>query len=175
MPKEALVLVAAAVLEAREKSSTYSSSRPGRQVPTIVDQVVSFTIETDDAMESCRRCRREIHERLVRRPDDDIPAAIRDEPRSRVVYGVIREFFAKDHRPEVVAMAAEALVEIVERHSIVNWTQNADVQKAMMNDMEDYLFDVVRGQYGVPLSTDVVDEIIDRTLQIARHRAEVAA
>jgi hypothetical protein len=41
MPKTALVLVAAAVLRAREKPSTYSSRRPGRQVPTMVDQVVS--------------------------------------------------------------------------------------------------------------------------------------
>ena len=49
MPNRALVLVAA-VLEAREKPSTYSSRRPGRQVPTIVDQVVSFTIATDDVM-----------------------------------------------------------------------------------------------------------------------------
>jgi hypothetical protein len=50
MPKEALVLVAAAVLEARDQPPTYSSRRPGRQVPTIVDQVVSFTIATDDVI-----------------------------------------------------------------------------------------------------------------------------
>jgi hypothetical protein len=50
MPNRALVLVAAAVLEAREKPSTYSSRRPGRHVPTIVDQVVSFTIATDEVM-----------------------------------------------------------------------------------------------------------------------------
>jgi hypothetical protein len=50
MPNKALVLVAAAVLEAREKPSTYSSSRPGRPVPTIVDQVVSFTMATDEVM-----------------------------------------------------------------------------------------------------------------------------
>jgi hypothetical protein len=50
MPNKALVLVAAAVLEARDQPSTYSSRRPGRQVPTIVDQVVSFTIATDDVM-----------------------------------------------------------------------------------------------------------------------------
>jgi hypothetical protein len=50
MPNRALVLVAAAVLEAREKPSTYNSRRPGRHVPTIVDQVVSFTIATDDVM-----------------------------------------------------------------------------------------------------------------------------
>ena len=43
-------MVAAAVLEARYQPSTYSSRRPGRQVPTIVDQVVSFTFATDDVM-----------------------------------------------------------------------------------------------------------------------------
>ena len=49
MQNRALVLVAA-VLEARDQPSTYSSRRPGRYVPTSVDQVVSFTIATDDVM-----------------------------------------------------------------------------------------------------------------------------
>lgn len=48
MPNKALVFVAAAVLEVREKPSTYSSRRPGRQVPTIVDQVDSSKSRLDD-------------------------------------------------------------------------------------------------------------------------------
>jgi hypothetical protein len=48
MSNEVLMLVVVAVLEAREKPSTYSSRRPGRHVATMVDQVVSFTIATDD-------------------------------------------------------------------------------------------------------------------------------
>jgi hypothetical protein len=36
------VFVAVVVLEAREKPSTYSARRPGRHVPTSVDQVVSL-------------------------------------------------------------------------------------------------------------------------------------
>jgi hypothetical protein len=47
MPNRALVLIAAAVLQAREEPSTYSSRCPGRHVPTIVDLVVSSTIATD--------------------------------------------------------------------------------------------------------------------------------
>jgi hypothetical protein len=50
MPNKALVLIAAGVLEARDQPSTYRSRRPGRHVPTIVDQVVSFTIATDDVI-----------------------------------------------------------------------------------------------------------------------------
>ncbi len=52
MPNSALVFVTVAVLKAREKPSTYSSRRPGRYFPTMVDQVVSFTIATDDVMET---------------------------------------------------------------------------------------------------------------------------
>jgi type I restriction enzyme R subunit len=118
---------------------------------------------------------REIREGVVRRSDDDVPPEIRDDATARAVYGVIRELFADDDRPDVVAVAAKALIQIVKRRSIVNWAQNADVQKSMMNDMDDYLFDVVRSQYGVTLSADAIDEIIERTLQIARYRAEVAA
>jgi hypothetical protein len=50
MPNRALVFVAVAVLEAREKPSTYSSRRPGRHGPTSVDQMVSFAIATDEVM-----------------------------------------------------------------------------------------------------------------------------
>jgi hypothetical protein len=50
MSNALLVLTAAAALEARDRRSMYSSRRPGRQVPTSVDQVVSFTIATDDVM-----------------------------------------------------------------------------------------------------------------------------
>jgi hypothetical protein len=52
MPSNALVLVAAAVLEARDQPSTYNSRRPGRHVPTIVDQVASFTTAADDVIET---------------------------------------------------------------------------------------------------------------------------
>ena len=47
---KALVLVPAAVLEASDEPSTYNSRRPDRQIPAMVDQVVSFTIATDDVM-----------------------------------------------------------------------------------------------------------------------------
>jgi hypothetical protein len=52
MPNRALVFVVAAVLEARDQPSRYNSRRPGRHVATIVDQVVSFTIATDDVIET---------------------------------------------------------------------------------------------------------------------------
>jgi type I restriction enzyme, R subunit len=39
-----------------------------------------------------------------------------------------------------------------------------------MNDIDDYLYDVIKGENGVPLTTEEMDEVIDRTMQLARHR-----
>jgi hypothetical protein len=51
MPNKALVFVAVAVLEARDSRRPCNLRRPGRHVPTMVDQVVSFTIAMDDVIE----------------------------------------------------------------------------------------------------------------------------
>ena len=52
----------------------------------------------------------------------------------------------------------------------MNWTQREDIQNDMRNDIDDYLFDVVRDKKGTPLTVKVVDEIVDRVIAIARVR-----
>jgi type I restriction enzyme R subunit len=36
--------------------------------------------------------------------------------------------------------------------------------------MDDYLYDEIRGGRGILLTTEEMDEIIDRSMQLARHR-----
>jgi len=39
-----------------------------------------------------------------------------------------------------------------------------------MNEIDDYLYDEVKGVRGIALSTEEMDEIIEKTMQLARHR-----
>ena len=39
-----------------------------------------------------------------------------------------------------------------------------------MNEMDDFLYDQIRGEQGIPLATEEMDEIINRSMQLARHR-----
>ena len=66
--------------------------------------------------------------------------------------------------------AAEAMLDIIARRRVVNWAQRDDIQNEMRNDLDDYLFDVMRDGKGHPLTPDSMDEIIDRILSIARTR-----
>jgi type I restriction enzyme, R subunit len=68
------------------------------------------------------------------------------------------------------AEAAEAMLNRVEQRRVVNWTQRDDIQNEMRNDLDDYLFDVVRDQKGYALTALIMDNIIDRLLSIARAR-----
>jgi type I restriction enzyme R subunit len=52
----------------------------------------------------------------------------------------------------------------------VNWPQREDIQNDMRNDLDDYLFEVVRDEHGYALTPEVMDDIIDRILSIARAR-----
>ena len=61
------------------------------------------------------------------------------------------------------AEAAQTMLDRIEQRRVVNWTQRDDIQNEMRNDLDDYLFDVVRDQKGYPLTPAAMDEIMDRT------------
>ncbi len=52
----------------------------------------------------------------------------------------------------------------------MHFWDDLDAQKQAMNDIDDYLYDEVKGERGIDLSTEQMDEIIEKPMQLARHR-----
>jgi type I restriction enzyme R subunit len=71
---------------------------------------------------------------------------------------------------EDAAETAEALLYMIQKRRVVNWTEREDIQNDMRNDLDDYLFDVVRDKHRYALTPHAMDDIIDRILSIARAR-----
>ena len=114
-------------------------------------------------------------EQVIRPTHDDVPERIRGNDTAVAFFHVLekemRELAAE--KGDVVAQsseAAERLFEIIQRHCVVNWTQREDIQKDMRNDIDDFLFDVVRDEMGLPLTVEEIDRIVDRVLAIAHVR-----
>ena len=63
------------------------------------------------------------------------------------------------------------LVGIINSHRRVDWAQDPDVENAIKNDIDDYIFDVIRGEHNVPISTEAIDALIDRLLMVWRRQA----
>jgi len=117
----------------------------------------------------------EIKEAVVSRKGDDLPPALNGGADVAAVYGLLRPFVANhlgdaEQAQTTAAEAAMAVWDIFRRNRKVGYWDDLDAQRRTMNEIDDYLYDEVKGARGIALSTDEMDEIIDKTMQLARHR-----
>ena len=117
----------------------------------------------------------EIKESVVNRRTDDVPALLRGNDHAIACFGIVEPYFGRHladaaSAKAVAAEAAASIWAIVERNRVVGFWENLDAQRRTMNDMDDYLYDEIRGRRGIPLSTEEMDEIIERSMQLAKHR-----
>jgi hypothetical protein len=86
---------------------------------------------------------------------DDLPAPVRDNPVATAFFGVglevVRQVGGRIERQlsDIAAAFAANALTIIAQHRIVDWIGNLGVQKAIVNDPDDYLCDVVKGKHGV--------------------------
>ncbi|MCB1379508.1 MAG: type I restriction endonuclease subunit R [Alphaproteobacteria bacterium] len=137
--------------------------------------IEDFRAKSISDLEYLKRVR-DIRDQLVRRDTTDIPESVRDDPLARAFFGCIQETLkdvqgngnAEDDK--VSAEAARQLVDIVHNHRRVEWANDPDVENAIRNEIDDYMFDVIRGEHKVPISTEAIDTLIDRLLMVARRQ-----
>lgn len=117
----------------------------------------------------------EIKEAVVAHRDDDLPASLSGDADAAAVFGLLRPFVAShvteaEQAQATAAEAAVALWGIFLRHRKVGYWDDLDAQRQTMNEIDDYLYDDVKGRQGIALSTAEMDGIIESAMQLARHR-----
>ena len=117
----------------------------------------------------------EIKDAVVSRKGDDLPSALNGDADAAAVFGLLRPFVTNhlsdaEEAQTTAAEAAMAVWDIFRRNRKVGYWDDLDAQRQTMNEIDDYLYDEVKGARGIALSTDEMDEIIEKTMQLARHR-----
>lgn len=117
----------------------------------------------------------DIRTHVVTRHHDDIPGVLVGNEEAMAFYGVLKPFFEQHDLEQsncetIAAETALAIQSILDRHWKVQFWDDDDAQKQAINDIDDYLFDEVKGNKGVEVSLDQMDELIERTMQVTRHR-----
>jgi type I restriction enzyme R subunit len=113
---------------------------------------------------------------VMNRTGDDLPKVLETADVAKAYFGVINEKISEVVGEEKAKAIAEALGEaaieidkIIDRHRIVRWVDNIDVQNQMKMAIEDYLFEIQEAQ-GIELDFDTIDDILDRVIEIAKVR-----
>jgi hypothetical protein len=66
----------------------------------------------------------------------------------------------------------KAMVDLIDRQKIVDWHRNIEVERQVRTELEDYLFDVAKNEYGVPLATNEIDNIVTLVWNLAVENRE---
>ena len=106
---------------------------------------------------------------------DDAPRELGDDEDKLAYFGVALPILgAASKEPGAsracAIKAAIAAAASLSRHWVVHFWDNYDAQKAVQNDLDDFLYDVAKAEYGIELDAKAMDEFIDRVLVVARRR-----
>lgn len=118
----------------------------------------------------------DIRGRVVVGQHEDVPASIGSDEATMAYFGVIRQALeglipAVVERDALCADAAIEAREILARNDKVRFWDDPDAQNRVRNDLDDYLYDVVRDERGVRLTPEQQDEIIESVMRVARSRS----
>ncbi len=118
----------------------------------------------------------EIRNKVVGKVHDDVPDKLGSNEDAMAYFGVLKPFF-ENHEltvaelEEIVADTAIAVKVILDSYRKVNFWDDEDAQKQAINDIDDYLYDEIKHNRGVNLSPEEMDRIIEKTMQVAKHRS----
>jgi type I restriction enzyme, R subunit len=104
-----------------------------------------------------------------------VPAELRSDPEAKAYFRLFQEGFEKvasEDRDDIAGIAAETALKarkLIEEKKIRDWTDNRDVENAMINDLDDLMFSV-KGRYELPLTGEDIDEILEGIMRVAKRR-----
>jgi type I restriction enzyme R subunit len=113
---------------------------------------------------------------VATRHHDDIPEKLSGNENAMAYFGVLKPIFAE--RPlaaevseSLAADTALAIDAILERHWKVQFWDDDDAQNMAINDIDDYLFDEVKGKMKVEMSEEQMNVLIEKAMQVAKSRS----
>ncbi|MCF6226385.1 MAG: restriction endonuclease subunit R, partial [Xanthomonadales bacterium] len=118
----------------------------------------------------------DIRNKVVGKVHEDIPDTLTGHDDAMAYYGVLKPFLEaheleQDLLESVAADTAIKIHEILEKHKKVQFWDDEDAQKQTANEIDDYLYDELKNNKGIALSLDQMDAIIEKVLQVAKHRS----
>ena len=115
---------------------------------------------------------------IVNRFSNDAPSEI-SEHEDEIAFFKLLEPFIEAHledpqqAKQITAAAAQAILNLIQHRAVRNWLDNDNIQKDMQNAIDDYLYEVIRDGYQIDLTPNEMDEILVKSLQLAKNRPNI--
>ncbi|MCP4601556.1 MAG: type I restriction endonuclease subunit R [Proteobacteria bacterium] len=117
---------------------------------------------------------REYQGQVIDYEDSDIPALIKEQKEYHPYFRNLQSKL-KEHSvdPDQLCEMVKTMYDLIEQHKIVDWHRNIEVERQVREEIEDYLFDVAKEKYDIPLATDEIDAVITLVWDLAVENREL--
>ena len=111
---------------------------------------------------------------VINKKDESLPQKIRSQKGSDVFYRNLRtELEGLNLNEDVYTATILDIFTIIKNEAIVDWYRSIDVKRKMRNSIDDYLYDVMKGEKRIDISNDHIKVIIDSTIQLAENNFDL--
>ena len=120
----------------------------------------------------------DIRNKVVSKVHDTIPIKLFGNEDAMAYFGVLKPYLENSEICDEVLESAAAdsaisIWRILERHKKVHFWDDEDAQKQAVNEIDDYFYDELMAEKRIKLSFDQMDDIIEKVLQVAKHRSHI--
>ena len=115
-----------------------------------------------------------IRDDVVNKKDEGLPVKIEEQKGSDVFYRNLRsQFESFDLVEDVYINIIVDIFTIIKNEAIVDWYKNIDVKRKMRNSLDDYLYDVIKGEKDINMTSEQSKLVIDTAMQLAENNFEL--
>lgn len=110
------------------------------------------------------------------RKDADTPSQLQNNDSAKAFFGIandsLKEVSTDEKQVKKIATNTGLHIdEIIRKNKVVDWKMKSDIINKMKQDIDDYLCEI-RDKSGLEISFNVIDEIIEKSIEVAKHRYE---
>ena len=105
---------------------------------------------------------------------NDVPESISGNGEASAYYGLARDYFAEkgfEVAEKTLTYMACSFQEAFDEEHVVDFWDNEPAINRVKEHMDDFFYDELRGKHRVPIKTEHMDEIIKKTMNIAKSRS----
>ncbi len=116
---------------------------------------------------------REYQDQVHDYEDSDIPDSIKERKEFHPFFRNLQsELKAHSVPSDLLCEMVKAMHDLIEKRKIVDWDHNIEVERRVRIEIEDYLFDVVKKEYGIPLEAGEIDAVVTLVWNLAVENKE---
>lgn len=141
--------------------------RFSKKISEIIEKMRQGKLADIEALKQIRDAK----EKVINKEDDQLPGAIQNVQGADVFYRNLQEFIPVDEG--VYNEIVLTILNLIREESIVDWYKNQDVKRRMMSRIDDYIYDVIQGEYNIDINPEDSRRLIKKIVELAEYNYEI--